>query len=83
MVDAARENENNLKEQIEQLRQETQNLSAMVEQGSSVAAAHVGNHSFFKAHLPSRANQRSRVQERKKERERERESVCVCVCVNF
>lgn len=40
MVDAARENESNLKETIEQLRQETQNLSAMVEQGSNVAAAH-------------------------------------------
>lgn len=41
MVDTARENEANMQETIEQLRQEIASLNAMVEQGSGVAASHV------------------------------------------
>ncbi len=41
MVDAARENEATLRETIEQLRQEISSMSALVEQGSGVAASHV------------------------------------------
>jgi len=40
MVDTARENEANMQETIEQLRQEIASLNAMVEQGSGVAASH-------------------------------------------
>lgn len=40
MVDAARENEATLRETIEQLRQEISSMSALVEQGSGVAASH-------------------------------------------
>lgn len=40
MVDAARENEATLRDTIEQLRQEISSMTALVEQGSGVAASH-------------------------------------------